>query len=148
MLAGHEYRQITCCADPVRENTGDGPHQCMGSHSRRLWLMYTLKISTSSRCQHAHIVAIELFNYTDRLQSCSRTDKVTMSRATTYVSTPTRLSRQQGNSYSQTTQQLKIQHVPPYASMMCVGTHIGFHTTTVYPQTRGYDKDRTWLSNG
>ena len=143
MLAGPEYRQITCCADPVRESTGDGLGKRVDSHRRRLRLMYTRNFSTSSQHQHAHIVTIEPRNYTGCLQSCPRTDKVTMSRATTYVSTPTRLSRQQGNSYSQTTQQLKIQHVLPYAFMMCVGTHIGFHTTTVYPKTRGYDKDRT-----
>jgi hypothetical protein len=133
MLAGPEYRQITCCADAVREYTGDGLQQCMGSHRRRLWLMYTPKFSTSSQCQHAHIVVIKPFNCTDRLQSCPRIGKVTMGRASTYIFIPTKLSRQQETSSNRTSQRLIIQHVPPYASIICEGTHIGFQATTVYP---------------
>ena len=64
----------------ARESAGLGSLQKrMGSHRRRLWLIYTRNFSTSSQHQHAHIVTIELCNYTDRLQLCPRTDKVTIS---------------------------------------------------------------------
>ena len=95
---------------------------------------YTLPIFRhQSQHQHAHVVAIDPFNCTDRLQTCSKTGKIAMSRATTYVLILTKLGRQQESSYNRTSQRLRIQDVPPYASIIHEGTHIGFQATTVYP---------------